>query len=499
MSQNPNTGGAGGGSGEDRRREGEEAPLSGPAGAGDYAGEDRAAPAGGGTVSGKVEELLAAGVAPSEITNRVAKETGESKQVVGDIVETMIPAAGSAADPRLMAREHGLSGYWNEFMRRVKGGELGSLPMIVALAVIWIVFYTLNSTFLSAQNLSNLSQQIVGTGMIALGVVFVLLLGEIDLSVGSVSGLAAAVFAVESVNNGVNEYVALILALVTGIGTGFIQGFFFARIGVPAFVVTLAGFLFWNGLMLNILGATGTVNLPPTSIVSRLYNTIYGQQIAAYGAAAIGVVLYAAVAVYGRTRRMRAKVPAPPIGEIAARVILLAIAAFVVAYVFNQYKGLPLAPLIFLIFIVVGDFILRRTVYGRRIFAVGGSIEAARRAGISVPFIRLTVFSICGLMAAVGGLFLAGQIESASQTSGGGNLLVNAIAAAVIGGTSLFGGRGKTWSALLGALVIGSIQSGMNIQGLSNSIQYMVTGAVLLAAVVIDSVARRTQKASGRV
>ena len=500
MSQDPNTGGAGGGSGEDRRgREGEDAPLMGPAGAGDYAGEGAAAPAGGGTVSGQVEELLAAGVAPSEVTNRVAKETGESKEAVREIVETMVPAAGSAADPRLMAREHGLSGYWNEFMRRVKGGELGSLPMIIALAVIWIVFYSLNNTFLSAQNLSNLSQQIVGTGMIALGVVFVLLLGEIDLSVGSVSGLAAAVFAVESVNNGVNEYLALILALVTGIATGLIQGFFFARIGVPAFVVTLAGFLFWNGLMLNILGATGTVNLPPTSIVSRLYNTIYGQQIAAYGAAAIGVLLYAAVAMYGRARRMRAKVPAPPVGEIAARVILLAIVAFLAAYVFNEYKGLPLAPLIFLIFIVVGDFILRRTVYGRRIFAVGGSIEAARRAGISVPFIRLTVFSICGLMAAVGGLFLAGQIESASQTSGGGNLLVNAIAAAVIGGTSLFGGRGKTWSALLGALVIGSIQSGMNIQGLSNSIQYMVTGAVLLAAVVIDAVARRTQKASGRV
>ena len=205
------------------------------------------------------------------------------------------------------------------------------------------------------------------------------------------------------------------------------------------------------------------------------------------------------MALYGRARRVRARIPAPPIGEIAARVVLLAIVAYLTAYVFNQYKGLPLAPLIFLIFIVVGDFILRRTVYGRRIFAVGGNIEAARRAGISVPFIRLTVFMISGLMAAVGGLFLAGQIESASQTSGGGNLLLNAIAAAVIGGTSLFGGRGKTWSALLGALVIGSIQSGMNIQGLSNSIQFMVTGAVLLAAVVIDSVARRTQKASGRV
>ena len=493
MSQNPTAGGAGG------SQDDKDAPPLGPSGAGDTSGERGASVGSTQSVTGRVEELLAAGKAPAEVTTQVARETGESRAHVADIVETMVPAAGSAADPRLLQREHGLAGYWAEFMRRVKGGELGSLPVIVALIVIWLVFYGLNSTFLSAQNLSNLSQQIVGTGMIALGVVFVLLLGEIDLSVGSVSGLAAAVFAVESVNNGMNEYLALILALATGVGTGLIHGFFFARIGVPAFVVTLAGNLFWNGLMLNILGATGTVNLPPSSIVSRLYNNIYGQQAAAYGAAAVGVVLYALVALWGRTRRVRARVPAPPIGEIAARVILLAIVAFLVAYMFNQYKGLPLAPLIFLIFIVVGDFILRRTVYGRRIFAVGGSIEAARRAGISVPFIRITVFMIAGLMSAVGGLFLAGQIESASQTSGGGNLLMNAIAAAVIGGTSLFGGRGKTWSALLGALVIGSIQSGMNIQGLSNSIQFMVTGAVLLAAVVIDSVARRTQKASGRV
>jgi D-xylose transport system permease protein len=497
MSQDPNSGGTRG----DRDREGEggRIPPPVPTGAGDYSGEDRPAPAGGGSVSDRVEELLAAGATPAEATTQVAKATGESKDVVREIVETMVPAAGSAADPRLLQRQRSVGGYWNEFMRRVKGGELGSLPVIVALVIIWIVFWRLNSTFLSAQNLSNLSQQIVGTGMIALGVVFVLLLGEIDLSVGSVSGLAAAVFAVTSVNHGVNQWLALILALATGVATGFVHGFFFARIGVPAFVVTLAGNLAWNGLMLKVLGATGTVNLPNNGIVSKLYTTIYGQEIAAYGVAAIAVVLYALVAVYGRMRRTRAGVPAQPLSEIAARVVLLAVVAFGVAYVFNQYKGLPLAPLIFLIFIVIGDFILRRTVYGRRIFAVGGSIEAARRAGISVPFIRITVFMICGLMSAVGGMFLAGQIESASQTSGSGNLLMNAIAAAVIGGTSLFGGRGKTWSALLGALVIGSIQSGMNIEGLANSIQFMVTGAVLLAAVVIDSVARRTQKASGRV
>ena len=168
------------------------------------------------------------------------------------------------------------------------------------------------------------------------------------------------------------------------------------------------------------------------------------------------------------------------------------------AYTLNQYKGMPLALLIFLLVLAFAQFVLKRTVYGRKIFAVGGNIEGARRAGISVPNIRITVFMISGFMAALGGLFLAGQIQSASQTSGSGNLLMNSIAAAVIGGTSLFGGRGTAWSALLGALVIGSIQSGMAIEGVANSVQYMITGAVLLAAVVIDSVARRTQKASGR-
>lgn len=391
-----------------------------------------------------------------------------------------------------------MSGYLGEFKRRLSSGELGSLPVVLALIVIWAVFGSLNSTFLSAQNLSNLSQQIVGTGMIAIGVVFVLLLGEIDLSVGSVSGLCAAIFAVMNVTHGVNQWVALLSALAGGAIVGLIQGLFFAKVGVPAFVVTLAGNLGWNGLMLQILGASGTVNLSGSDIVSRLYTTIYGQAIAAYGLAAAGVVLFLGAMLYDSNRRRRAGVPSRAPADIAVRTVVLAVVAFLAAYTLNQYKGLPLALLIFLIFIVVLDFVLRRTTYGRQIFALGGNIEGARRAGINVSWTRISVFMICSTMAAVGGLFLAAQIQSASQTSGGGNLLMNAIAAAVIGGTSLFGGRGKTWSALLGALVIGSIQSGMNIEGLTNAIQFMVTGAVLLAAVVIDSLSRRTQKAAGR-
>jgi D-xylose transport system permease protein len=408
------------------------------------------------------------------------------------------PEATPAVDPRLIVRQEGVKGYLGEFRRRVSSGELGSLPVVLALIVIWAVFGGLNSSFLSAQNLSNLSQQIVGTGMIAIGVVFVLLLGEIDLSVGSVSGLCAAIYAVMEVTHGVNEWVALICAILGGTVVGLIQGFFFAKVGVPAFVVTLAGNLGWNGLMLQILGASGTVNLSGNDIVSRLYSTIYGQQAAAYGTATVAVALYLTGGLLDARRRRAAGVPFRPVSDIALRTGVLAVVAYLAAYTLNQYKGLPLALLIFLIFIVVLDFVLRRTGYGRQVFALGGNIEGARRAGISVPWIRMSVFMICSTMAAVGGLFLAAQIQSASQTSGGGNLLMNAIAAAVIGGTSLFGGRGSTWSALLGALVIGSIQSGMNIQGLSNAIQFMITGAVLLAAVVIDSLARRTQKAAGR-
>jgi D-xylose transport system permease protein len=417
-------------------------------------------------------------------------------------VNAPVPVAAEATpavDPRLIIRQEGVKGYVGEFRRRLSSGELGSLPVVLALIVIWAVFGSLNSTFLSAQNLSNLSQQIVGTGMIAIGVVFVLLLGEIDLSVGSVSGLCAAIFAVMNVTHGVNEWVALLSAVAGGAVVGLIQGFFFAKIGVPAFVVTLAGNLFWNGLMLQILGASGTVNLSGNDVVSRLYTTIYGQTIAAYAVAAVGVLLFLAASLFDARRRRSAGVPYRPATDIALRTVVIAVIAFLAAYTLNQYKGLPLALLIFLIFIVVLDFVLRRTGYGRQIFALGGNIEGARRAGINISWIRISVFMVTSTMAAVGGLFLAAQIQSASQTSGGGNLLMNAIAAAVIGGTSLFGGRGSTWSALLGALVIGSIQSGMNIQGLSNAIQFMITGAVLLAAVVIDSLSRRTQRAAGRV
>ncbi len=411
------------------------------------------------------------------------------------------PAAADAivaVDPRLLVREQGVGGYLTEFKRRMRSGDLGSLPVIAALVIIWGIFQGLNSSFLSANNLSTIAFNVVGVGMIAVGIVFVLLLGEIDLSVSYVSGLAGAVFGVLSVNHGFSEPVALVIGILTGTAIGALQGFFFAKVGVPAFVVTLAGFLAWNGAMLWVLGKNGTINLDANGLLYNLYNYTFSDVAIGYGVALVAVLLYLGSSLWEADRRKKAGVPYRPLLDIGLKTAALAVVSFAAAAVLNQAEGLPLALLLFLIVVVGFDLVLRRTTYGRQIFAVGGGIEAARRAGINVPWIRISVFMLASTMAAVGGMFLAGQVNSAQSTQGGGNTLMNAIAAAVIGGTSLFGGRGKTWSALLGALVIVSIQQGMYILNLNTAIQYMITGAVLLAAVVVDSVSRRTQKAAGR-
>ncbi|WP_037571871.1 sugar ABC transporter permease [Phaeacidiphilus oryzae] len=406
-----------------------------------------------------------------------------------------------AVDPRLLVREQGFKGYLTEFKRKIKGGELGSLPVVIGLIVIWAIFQAKDSAFLSAGNLSNISYFLVGTGMISLGLVFVLLLGEIDLSVASVSGLSAAVFGVLSVTHGMNAWLAIVLAILTGLVFGALQGWFFAKVGVPAFVVTLAGNLAWNGLMLWILGSNGSINLADKGLMHILGQNSYflaSDVSGAYILAILGTAGLLVSSLIEQARRRKAGVPFRPTSEIVLRTVLLAIAAFGSAYVLNQSKGVPNALVVFLVLLVLADFVLRRTSYGRKVFAVGGNIEAARRAGINVAMIRITVFSIAGTFAAIGGLFMAANVLSASQNAGQGNLLMLAIAAPVIGGTSLFGGRGRVWSAFLGGLVIQSITTGLDLLNMASSVQYMITGAVLLAAVVIDSVSRRSQKAAGR-
>ncbi|MFI9599412.1 sugar ABC transporter permease [Streptomyces sp. NPDC052043] len=405
--------------------------------------------------------------------------------------------AATAVDPRLLVREQGFAGYLTEFKRKMKAGDLGSVPVIIGLVIIWIIFQSLNSNFLTPGNLTDISVAMVGTGMIAVGIVFVLLLGEIDLSVGSVSGVAGATFAVLNITHGMNEVLALVLAILTGTVAGTVHGFFFARIGVPAFAVTLAGLLFWQGFMLQILGSNGTINLDD-GIVTNLTGYYFSDVAAAYGLAVVAVAGYFLTAYLGSRRREAAGIPSRPLSDILVRTALLAVLSFAVAIVYNQYKGLPLAVVIFLAVLVITDFVLRRTAYGRKVFALGGSVEASRRAGINVELVRISVFAIAGTFAAIGGLFVASKIASANQGAGTGEFLMNVIAAAVIGGTSLFGGRGRTWDALLGVLVIVSIQYGLALEGVGAPVQYMITGGVLLATVVIDAVTRKTQKSAGR-
>ncbi|MFC5661622.1 sugar ABC transporter permease [Kitasatospora misakiensis] len=410
------------------------------------------------------------------------------------------PAPAPAVDPRLLVRKSGVAGYAEEFRRKIRSGELGAMPVVLGLILIAIIFQSVTGHFLQADNLTNITKWIAGYGLISVGVVFVLLLGEIDLSLGSVAGTCAAITSVLAVRQGLNEWLAILLALLAAAAMGALHGFFFARIGVPAFVVTLAGMLAWSGLQDFVLGKLGTVNNINDGVVAHLDNYFLGDGdiLFAWLLAVLAIGGFLAAQLLTARRRTAAGLPARAIGEIALRTGGLAVVALVGAYTLNQDSGLPL-PLVVLVGVVaLTDFVLRRTSYGRQIFAVGGGIEAARRAGINVARVRISVFMISATLAGLGGLFIASQQGSADKLLGGGNVLMSAIAAAVIGGTSLFGGRGSTWSALLGMLVIQSITTGLDMVHAAQAIQYMITGAVLLAAVVLDSVSRRTQKSAGR-
>ncbi|MFD3511573.1 sugar ABC transporter permease [Streptomyces sp. NPDC058657] len=432
---------------------------------------------------------------------KTPEKSGGSGASGGSAPETQSAPAAPAVDPRLLVREEGFKGYLSEFGRKVRGGELGSLPVFLGLVVIAVVFQLQNSNFLSASSIANIAVYTSGLGIMAVGIVFVLILGEIDLSVGSVAGVGAAIWAVLNVSNGWNDWLAIIVALLSGLALGLVHGFFFAKIGVPAFVVTLAGFLGWSGLQIWLMGKEGSINAPTGSIVENLTGYYFEDKFAAYGLAIAAILAYAGSLLLDSKRRRAAALPSRPNSEIALRTLVVAVLCLLVAYVLNEpvgARGLPLALVLFLAVLLIADFVARRTTFGRQVFAVGGNAEAARRAGISVDRIRIIVFGMSGLLAAFGGLFVASLSGGATKSLGAGNTLMLVIAAAVIGGTSLFGGRGKVWSALLGMIVIQAIQQGLNMLGMASEIQYMITGAVLLAAVVIDSVSRRTQKSAGR-
>jgi D-xylose transport system permease protein len=383
------------------------------------------------------------------------------------------------------------------FLRRFIEGDLGELRVIVVLAVIWAIFQSQEDRFLSATNLTNLMLQITAIGLVSVGVVLVLLLGEIDLSVGAVSGLCAAIMAVLSVKHGWSPYLAIAAAIAVGAAIGTFQGSIFTLFGIPSFVVTLAGLLAWQGAQLEVLGTTGTVNLSDP-VVTGLTSTFY-KGTTGWVIAILGIAVYAAVTLLDRRRKAREGLRVAPLGTLLLRLGAATVAILVAVAVFNDDRGLPLAALIFVGFVIVFQFITTKTTFGRHIYAVGGNAEAARRAGIKVQRIRIVVFAIASSMAAVGGIMAASRLLAVNQSSGAGDFLLLAIAGPVIAGTSLFGGRGSVWTALLGALVIGSISNGMDLLAYESSVKFMVTGAVLLAAVIVDALARRRRQATGRV
>jgi D-xylose transport system permease protein len=373
---------------------------------------------------------------------------------------------------------------------RLRRGDLGSIPVAVGLVLIAIVFSALNGHFLSAENLTNLALQMAATGTIALGIVLVLLLGEIDLSVGSVSGLSAVVMTVLYTQQGWNPVLAVLGALVTGAVIGLLHGLMRTKLAMPSFVVTLAGLIGWLGLMLFLLGKAGTINLPFDRGIASLSDTWLAPWL---GWVVVVVLVGAHVTSSLVTRQMRvaAELAVPSTTWVLARSAGLAVLLVAGLVVLNADRGVPLTLVIFGGLVVLLDLALRRTVWGRRMYAVGGNAEASRRAGINVTQVRILAFVGASTLAAVGGVLAASRLAAVNQTSGGSDILLNAIAAAVIGGTSLFGGRGRAYAALLGILVIQSITNGMLLLNVDSSVRFMVTGAVLAIAVAIDSLARR--------
>jgi D-xylose transport system permease protein len=380
----------------------------------------------------------------------------------------------------------------------VKAGELGSLPIIVGLIVIAIIFQIQNDRFLTAGNFVNLIVQTAPYAVIAMGVTFALLLGEIDLSIGFVSGVGGVLTALLLTPDG-NElptWLTIIIVLAAGIGIGMLHGIIITKVGVPSFVVTLAGLLAWNGVVLLLIGSRGTVILQDDFVIG-LANDFLSPGLAWILAAACAAA-YGAVQFVRARNRQRSGLTTDPAIIIALRVAGLALALFVVVAVANQDRGIPWVMVLIGALFVFWTYVLGRTRFGRHVYAVGGNPEGARRAGINVDRVKIACFAIVSLMAVLGGIILASRLRSVDTNTGGGQALLYPIAAAVIGGTSLFGGRGTMKAALLGALVMISIDNGLGLLGLSSGTKFVVTGGVLLLAVTVDSVSRRGRAQSGR-
>lgn len=392
----------------------------------------------------------------------------------------------------------GIAGTINAFFDRVRSGDLGSLPVIIGLVIIWTVFSSLNPVFLSANNLVNLLFDCSTVGVISLGIVCVLMLGEIDLSVGSMSGVGSALIGVLWVNQGVPLFLAIAGALLVGMLMGVVYSTLRTRLGMPSFVSTLAGLMALLGLQLYMLGSTGSINLPYGSNMVNFGQLMMMPEWLSYTLALLPGVTMLIMGLRTREQRRTVNLSVNSVSELIFKVSAITILIEAIIYYLNTGRGVPWMFGLFVLLVVIMNYAFTRTQWGRSIMAVGGNAEAARRAGINVKRIYMSAFVLCSTFAALGGVLSAARLASASQQAGTGDVNLNAIAAAVIGGTSLFGGRGSAWSALLGIIVIQSIANGLTLLNLSSSLRYMITGAVLAIAVIVDSIARQSRVSHGR-
>ena len=412
---------------------------------------------------------------------------------------------GAAPSPKLLDRSdvrvkhaEGFAGAVAAFIERIRSGDLGALPVIVGLIIIWTVFTSLNPVFLSADNLVNLLFDCSTTGVIALGIVCVLMLGQIDLSVGSMSGFASALVGMLWVNQDWPLPAAIVVALGVGGLIGALYALLFNRLGMPSFVATLSGLLAILGLQLYVLGSSGSINLPYGSAMVDFGQLMVIPAAVSHLLALVPGVVILLAGLRNRRRRQAVNLSAPSVASLLVRVVAITVLLEVIVAYLNHGRGVPWMFGLFVALAVAMDYALRRTRWGRSMSAVGGNREAARRAGINVNMIFTSAFVLCAGLAALGGVLSAARLASASQQAGTGDVNLNAIAAAVIGGTSLFGGRGSAYSAVLGIIVIQSIASGLTLLNLSSSLRFMITGAVLAIAVIVDSLARQSRMSHGR-
>jgi D-xylose transport system permease protein len=400
-----------------------------------------------------------------------------------------------------------LSSYVRAYWRRVRGGEMGSLPAILGIVVLVVGFSSFRPVFFTPGNFANLLPQAAGGIVIAMGLVFVLLVGEIDLSAGYTSGTCAALMTILLGERHVAWYIAIPIAIVTGTAIGALLGTLVAKVGIPSFVVTLAAFLALQGVLLWLVKEGQYIPITDSTVLALANRNM--PVMLGWVFLGVGVLLYALLQIVRSLRRAKRGLTREPWSLVSIRIGALAVLGGIGVYVLSvnrslvpvrKLSGVPIVVPIVVVLLVLLTFILKRTRYGLHLYAVGGNAEAARRAGIPVDMVRISAFMVCSTLAAIGGILLASRANSVDPRTGGANLLLYAVGAAVIGGTSLFGGRGRVLDAVLGGIVVYIIDNGMGLLGESAGrswVRFVVTGLVLLAAAAVDALARRRSLTAG--